>query len=179
MTKQELLAIVETLKEFKGMLWGQQITVYTDRKNLIQDTLGLTSSWVYHWRLLLEQYGPTIMYIKGIHKTVAVAISGLDYGPVYNDRTTMMTFAKCWCYYNATKEEETSLTNMQDAMNLVFANRNEEDAIYPLTIREIAESQNSNPDLTPVAGKEGYTIQLVENTKVLCKEEKMVIPKDL
>eukprot|EP00804_Cyclotella_cryptica_P004159 CCRYP_014542-RA/>CCRYP_014542-RA protein AED:0.43 eAED:0.43 QI:0/-1/0/1/-1/1/1/0/142 len=25
-TKQELLAIVETLKEFKGMLWGQQIT---------------------------------------------------------------------------------------------------------------------------------------------------------
>ena len=26
-TEQELLAIVETLKEFKGMLWGQTITV--------------------------------------------------------------------------------------------------------------------------------------------------------
>ena len=45
-TKQELLAIVETLKEFKGMLWGQTIAVYTDHKNLMQDALGLTSDQV-------------------------------------------------------------------------------------------------------------------------------------
>ncbi len=74
-TKLELLAIVETLKEFKGMLWGQTITVYTDHKNLTQDALGLTSDRVYHWRLLLEEYSPTIKYIKGIHNTVADAIS--------------------------------------------------------------------------------------------------------
>ena len=30
MIEQELLAIVKTLKEFKGMLWGQQLTVYAD-----------------------------------------------------------------------------------------------------------------------------------------------------
>jgi hypothetical protein len=81
-TEQELLAIVETLKEFKGMLWGQQLTVYTVHKNQIQDALGLTSDRVYHWRLLLEEYGPIIVYIKGIHNTVADAISRLDYGPV-------------------------------------------------------------------------------------------------
>ena len=28
----ELLAIVETLKEFKGMLWGQPIKAFTDQK---------------------------------------------------------------------------------------------------------------------------------------------------
>ncbi|KAL7477944.1 LOW QUALITY PROTEIN: hypothetical protein ACHAW6_003730, partial [Cyclotella cf. meneghiniana] len=35
-TKIELLVIVETLKEFKGMLWGQKLVVYTDQKILMQ-----------------------------------------------------------------------------------------------------------------------------------------------
>jgi hypothetical protein len=74
-TKLELLAIVETLKEFSRMLWGQGINVYTDHKNLTQDSLGLMSSRVTHWRILLEEYAPEIIYIKGIHNTVADAIS--------------------------------------------------------------------------------------------------------
>eukprot|EP00804_Cyclotella_cryptica_P004621 CCRYP_006941-RA/>CCRYP_006941-RA protein AED:0.36 eAED:0.26 QI:0/0/0/1/0/0/2/0/265 len=65
-TELELLAIVETLKEFKGMLWGQGLKVYTDHKNLIQDALGLTSDRVYRWRLLLKEFSPEIVYIKGI-----------------------------------------------------------------------------------------------------------------
>ncbi len=73
-TEIELLAIVETLKEFQGMQWGQKIKVYTDHKNLTQDTLGLTSDRVYRWRLLLEEFAPEIIYIKGIHNTVADAI---------------------------------------------------------------------------------------------------------
>ena len=75
----ELLAIVETLKEFKGMLWGQLIKVYTDHKNLTRDALGLTSDRVYWWRLILEEYGPEIVSINGIHNTVADAISQLEY----------------------------------------------------------------------------------------------------
>jgi hypothetical protein len=71
----ELLAIVETLKEFKGMLWGQDIKVCTDHKNLTRDALRLTSDRVYPWGLLLEEYAPEIIYIKGIHNTVADAIS--------------------------------------------------------------------------------------------------------
>jgi hypothetical protein len=74
-TKLELLAIVETIKEFNGMLWGQRINVYTDHKNLTQDGLGLMSNRVTRWRILLEEYAPKIIYIKGIHNTVADAIS--------------------------------------------------------------------------------------------------------
>jgi ribonuclease HI len=45
-TEIELLAIVEVLKEFKGMLWGQQVKVYTDHKNRMQKALGYTSGRV-------------------------------------------------------------------------------------------------------------------------------------
>ena len=91
-TKIELLAIVETLKEFKGMLWGQRLKVYTDHKNLIQDALGLTSDRVYRWRLLLEEYVPEVVHIKGIHNTVADAVSRLDFGPVQEEKTNWMRF---------------------------------------------------------------------------------------
>ncbi len=83
-TNINLLAIVETLKEFKGMLWGQSIKVYTDYANLIRDALGMTLDRVYRWRLLLEEYKPKIVYIKGIHNTVADAISRLEYDPSVN-----------------------------------------------------------------------------------------------
>jgi hypothetical protein len=79
--KIELLAIVETLKEFKGMLWGQQIKVFTDHANLMRDALGLTLDRVYRWRLLLEEYGPEIVYIKGIHNTIADTVLQLEYDP--------------------------------------------------------------------------------------------------
>ena len=84
MTEIELLAIVETLKEFKGMLWGQKLVVYTDHQNLMRDALGLTSDRVYRWRLILEEYGSEIVYIKGIDNTVADAISRLQYTPALN-----------------------------------------------------------------------------------------------
>jgi hypothetical protein len=53
-TKIKLLAIVKTLKEFKRMLWGQNIKVFTDHTNLMRDALGLTSDRLYQWSLLLE-----------------------------------------------------------------------------------------------------------------------------
>ena len=94
-TEQELLAIVETLKEFKGMLWGQKIKIYTDHENLTRKALGANSDRVYRWRLLLEEFGPEIVYIKGIHNTVADAISRLDFIPKKVDGKTGKMPAMC------------------------------------------------------------------------------------
>ncbi len=66
------------------MLWGQNVTVYTDHANLMRDALGLTSDRVYRWRLLLEDYGPKIVYIIGIHNTIADAVLRLEYDPSVN-----------------------------------------------------------------------------------------------
>ncbi len=83
-TEIELLAIVKTLKEFKGMLWGQQIKVLTDHANLMRDALGLISDRVCQWRLLLEEYGPKIVYIKDAHNIDADAVLWLEYDPHVN-----------------------------------------------------------------------------------------------
>ena len=78
------------------MLWGQQIKVYTDHKNLTRDALGLTSDRVYPWRLLLEEFAPEIIYIKRIHNTVADAISQLEHNPNINatNEQNVANFAK-------------------------------------------------------------------------------------
>ena len=48
------------------MLWGQRLNVYTDHKNLTRDGLGLlTSNRITRWDLLLKEYAPEIIYIKG------------------------------------------------------------------------------------------------------------------
>ena len=160
-TEIELLAIVETLKEFKGMLWGQIIKVYTDHKNLTRDALGLTSDRVHRWRLLLEEYAPEIVYIKGTHNTVADAISRLEYNPKLNSTNEYNhamqgvstkdsahqqwnTFSKHWRWYNETNSH--SNTNSVH-LNQVFANRSEDDEIYPLTVTEIAEAQKADAEL--------------------------------
>ena len=100
-TEIELLAIVEALKEFKGMLWGQEIVVYIDHKKLMQQALGLTSDRVYRWRLIIEEYGPKIIYVKGKNNTVSDTILRLDFFPKadlkYPEQKNWMILTKCWC----------------------------------------------------------------------------------
>ena len=76
-TEKELLGVVETLKEFRSILHGQRIKVYTDHKNLKYENSTATSQRAMRWRVLLEEYNPEIIYIKGVHNTVADAISRL------------------------------------------------------------------------------------------------------
>ena len=180
-TEIELLAIVETLKEFKGMLWGQDIKVFTDHKNLTRDALGLTSDRVYRWRLILEEYGPEIVYIKGIHNTVADAISRLDYAPApaktpKQVRQNWMTFTNCWCEYGASHTSNSTPAH-KDPLGFVFANCSEESEVYPLTIKEIAEEQKSDKVIKALKLKEKYETCLVENIELLCKDGKPVISK--
>lgn len=62
-TERELLAIVETLKEFRNILLGQQIIVWTDHKNLTYKTFN--TERVMRWRMIAEQYGAELCYIEG------------------------------------------------------------------------------------------------------------------
>jgi hypothetical protein len=82
-TERELLSIVETLKEFRNILLGQRITVYTDHKNLTY--ANFNTERVMRWRLILEEYGPELIYLKGETNIVADALSRLDIAPSEKD----------------------------------------------------------------------------------------------
>ena len=62
-TDKELLSIAETLKEFRNILSGHQIIVYTDHKNITYKFFN--TERVMRWRLILEEFGPELKYIKG------------------------------------------------------------------------------------------------------------------
>jgi hypothetical protein len=149
----------------------------------MRDALGLTLDQVYRWRLLLEEYRPEIVNIKGIHNTLADAISRLEYDPSVNrtaesylmtkvkgnsrsiQRQNWLAVSKHWC------NVETDNANKHEDWNLVFATHGGEDKIYPLTIIEIAKAQQKDRNLkiyykqnakTP---EQGMSFQLIENTQ--------------
>jgi hypothetical protein len=148
------------------MLRGKHIKVFTDHPNLMRNALGSTLDRVYQWRLLLEEYRPKIVYIKGIHITVPDTVSQLEYDPSVNrtdesfymrkvmnsksrQRQNWMAVLKNWCKLDIDPDKlDIDLnTNKHDDWNLVFAHHKEEDEIYPLTTIEIAEAQRKDQEL--------------------------------
>jgi hypothetical protein len=74
--EQELLSIVETLKEFRDILLGQQGIIHADHLNMLYGKL--SNGRITRWRLLLEEYGPKYVHIAGKNNIVADALSRLE-----------------------------------------------------------------------------------------------------
>jgi hypothetical protein len=85
--ERELLSIVETLKEFKGMIWGYNTQVYTDHLNLVHETTVKASDRVMRWILLLEEFGNQTIHIKGERNVVSDTLSRLDIQTLKDNKT--------------------------------------------------------------------------------------------
>jgi hypothetical protein len=135
-------------------------------------------------------------HVKGIHNTIADAISWLEYDPSVNrtaenyhltkiksfqsrQRQNWMTVSKHWCNLEID-------TYKPEDSNFAFAIHGEEEEIYPPTIIEIVEAQCKDQELKVYykknnarMPKEDMCLRLIEDTKVLCKNGKLVIPASL
>jgi hypothetical protein len=93
-----------------------------------------------------------------------------------------MTVSKNWCELDIDSDNLDLYTDKHDDWNLMFAHHKEQDEIYPLTIIEIAEAQRKNQELKVYYKKNTQMPQkvvcfhLIEDTKVLCKNGKIIIP---
>ncbi len=150
---------------------------------------------------MLEEYGPDIVYIKGIHNTTANTVSWLEYDPsvhqtaesfhmmkVRNNsrqRQCWMTVSKNWWELDIDSDNLDSYTDKHNDWNLVFAHHEEEDKIYPLMLTKIADAQRKGRELKVYFKKNAKMPQkdiglhLIEDTKVLCKNGQLMIPTSL
>jgi hypothetical protein len=88
-----------------------------------------------------------------------------------------MMFTKCWNFYTYTTPADHPV--YKDSLNFVFANTQKEDSNYTLCVSEIAEAQNMDDNLKKLPKSLKYEINLVDDTEVLCKNGKLVIPRSL
>ena len=155
-TERELLSIVETLKEFKTILLGFEITIFTDHQNLIHDDL--KSERVLRWRLIVEEYGPEIKYIKGEKNIPADLLSRLDTANTMTDKyvPNEMEIAEC---FGIDKDVSQQL---------------------PINTKLIHKLQWQDKKLLKlVQTKDDFTIQSFRGSDVICHRGKIVVPKAL
>jgi hypothetical protein len=67
----EFLSIVEALKEFRNIILGQCIQVFTYHQNLTYKQFN--TECITWWRLLIEEFGPELIFTKGEHNIAADA----------------------------------------------------------------------------------------------------------
>jgi RNase H-like domain found in reverse transcriptase len=75
-TECELLTIVETLKEFRNILLGHRIRIFTDHQNLTYKNFN--TERVMQWRLLVEEFGPEFIYVNRTSNVVTDALNHLN-----------------------------------------------------------------------------------------------------
>ena len=151
-TERELLSIVETLKEYRNILLGQTIEVFTDHKNLVYKHFN--TERVMRWRLLIEEFGPKLTYIKGDNNIVADALSRMR------------------------------LTEKDFSPEAFAGDADDDLPAYPLTFSKILEEQDKDNDLqAKVVDSDAYQRKTFHHSDksydLITKGDKIVLPTSL
>ena len=182
--EQELLSIVETLKEFRTILLGQKLVVHTDHKNIIYGNL--TNDRIARWRLLLEEFGPEYVHVAGKDNIVADALSRMD----IKDHTEapQSETAQMAAYCMATLIRDERDMNSGDIQECCFGSK--EDATeqggltaqelegFPMDPKLLAKAQKRDKQLLKAIEKsrKDFTTKVVEGQELLCYNSKIVVP---
>ena len=72
---------MECFKQFRGILFGYEIIVFSYHNNLVYAATLSESQRVMRWRLFIGEFGPNIQHIYGVDNIVADMFSRLPSTP--------------------------------------------------------------------------------------------------
>jgi transposase InsO family protein len=182
--EQELLSIVETLKEFRNILLGQKVIVHTDHKNILYGNL--SSDRIIRWRLLLEEYGPEYHHIKGENNIVADALSRMEQDSEAEDSIELGPLGSeiAHCMTTLTRDESIELPTNADLLGMAtcFAGPNEVAfERFPMRPALISEEQKKDKIIQKNfhSHTKEFKTRRVEDSDLLTYQGKIVIPSSL
>ena len=158
-----MLSVVETFKEFRSILWGAKINVYTDHKNLTQRNL--LSNRILLWRMVLEEFAPTFHYKPGSEQIVADTLSRHPMLPRRGEQGAVLS-------------EESA--QFEIAFTECFLNYPEDVNAFPVTFANLEQHQQTDQT---IQDNPQYQNQVFHGTTLKCyvKEDKIkiVLPTSL
>ena len=141
----EALCITETFEEFRPILYGSKIRVRSDHANLSARTF--RSHRLLHWRLLLEEFAPIIEYQRGSDNVVADALSRLP--------------------LEALPEEKKGHDSIESMLAECFLYYPEDVDSFPVNFENIAQLQQQDQDLLPLADRDDFQIQVFNGQELI------------
>ena len=176
--EQELLSIVETVKEFRTMLWGNELIIHTDHKNIIYGNL--SNDRITRWRLILEEYSPTFLHIKGQDNIVADALSRLDKHMTPRDGDINQGIVMAYAMSTLHKDESTYIPEATNALSMAECYAKKKDVemeAFPMSPELIAKYQLTDKRMRKLSNLEESQI---EGVKLMTTQEgRIYIPSKL
>ncbi len=179
-SEKEMLSIVETLKEFRNILLGYEIEVFTDHANLTFETTESSSQRLQRWRCLVQEFDITLKHVAGSANVVADAISRLPKEEHATGDSAILDMAACTLF----GVNDLFVTDNADALAT-----DELDITFPLQpqlveVEQKRERQSSSTETSDIRMKldkpeSQWTTKDVEGHRLIHFCDKIYVPKTL
>ena len=159
---KEALSIVEVLSVFRSMLLGADITVKTDHMNLTRDNI--SSQRLLNWRLLIEEFAPTLQYVKGDDNKGADTLSRY---PLQEEKQEAPAPALGTTTKHGLSKAEFNNEEVNDLM-LYYP---EDIERFPLNFEDIRTEQQASAEVLLLLNDPQYQVEEFYGTQLICKTD--------
>jgi hypothetical protein len=181
--EQELLSIVETLREFHNILLGQQLVIHTDHLNILYSKM--PNPRIVRWRLLLEEYGAKFVHVKGEDNVVADTLSRHpNTDPDDDDDITVPTGKRLSYFVSRIQtrrtEDDDNETQEYTYNNLITEEDIQDAGVCALSPKTIAQYQKRDKHLLEkIRNNSSYSKIKLEDETLIAFNGKVSVPEAL